>query len=255
MDINNQYGALEIQKKLLVLLKYFHSFCVDNDIKYSLDWGTLLGAVRHKGFIPWDDDIDIMVDRQNYDKICNKIKYNENLIIDDGSPESLWIKRIRFSDERVYCGYPPTIDVLVMDYAPNSKLVRKIKILLSLFMQGMLKVSPDFKKGNMFLRLCTMITFYMGKLLSRELKLRLYDALALGKSSTRNQDLTCYFEEFSCLGRYYKSTLLDELSILRFEDMDAYVVKDYHECLRIQFGPDYMTPPKMSERIQRHQIN
>lgn len=255
MDINNQYGVLQIQKRLLILLKGFHSFCIENEIKYSLDWGSLLGAVRHKGFIPWDDDLDIMVDRHNYNKIIQKIKDNKNLMIDDGSPESLWIKRIRFADECAYGGYPPTIDVLVMDYAPNNILVRKIKIVLSLFMQGMLKVSPDFKKGNIILRFCTLFTYYLGKLIPRMTKLKIYDALAFGTLYNKEQKLTCYFEEYSCLGRYYRQDLLEKLSVVKFEDTEAFAVKDDHECLCIQFGPDYMTPPNMNERIPRHQIN
>ena len=66
MDIENKYGTLAIQKELLVLLKEFHSFCKRNNIQYSLAYGSLLGAVRHKGLIPWHDDLDIMVDRDNY---------------------------------------------------------------------------------------------------------------------------------------------------------------------------------------------
>ena len=68
MDTRNEYGTLEIQKELLNLLRVFHKFCQDNNIQYSLAWGSLLGAIRHKGFIPWDDDLDVMMDRKNYNK-------------------------------------------------------------------------------------------------------------------------------------------------------------------------------------------
>lgn len=255
MDINNQYGTLEIQKRLLVLLKVFHSFCIANDIHYSLDWGSLLGAVRHKGFIPWDDDIDIMVDRDNYQKIISLIGRSEQLMIDDGSPESLWIKRVRFSNEESYGGYPPTIDILVMDNAPDGTLARKLRLYETLFMQGMLKVNPNFGKGNILYRIGTVITYCVGKLFPRKMKLRWYDGLAQRSNHKSVKNLTSYFEEFSCLGRYYYKDLLDNIVLVEFEDTEVYAVRDSHECLCIQFGQNYMTPPKENERMPRHQSN
>jgi lipopolysaccharide cholinephosphotransferase len=68
----------ELQLKLLCLLKFFHEFCVSNQIKYFALGGTLLGAVRHKGYIPWDDDIDIGIPREDYDKFI-KLAKSEDL--------------------------------------------------------------------------------------------------------------------------------------------------------------------------------
>lgn len=66
----------DIQKKLLKILEWFHIFCVENNIRYYLIGGSMIGAARHQGFIPWDDDIDIGMPREDYEKFIN-ITYNK----------------------------------------------------------------------------------------------------------------------------------------------------------------------------------
>ena len=61
--------AVLLKQKLLEMAKVFHKFCQENDIKYYMLGGTMLGAIRHKGFIPWDDDIDFGVPRKDYDRM------------------------------------------------------------------------------------------------------------------------------------------------------------------------------------------
>lgn len=59
----------EAQIKQVSILKWFHEFCVDHELRYYIDYGTLIGAVRHKGFIPWDDDIDVTMPAPDYIKL------------------------------------------------------------------------------------------------------------------------------------------------------------------------------------------
>lgn len=64
----------EIHSANLEILKYIHQYCLQNGYVYSIGWGTLIGAVRHKGFIPWDDDSDIMMPRPDYDRFVMEYK-------------------------------------------------------------------------------------------------------------------------------------------------------------------------------------
>ena len=68
----------EVKKIQLEILAYIDSFCKKNNISYFINYGTLLGAVRHKGFIPWDDDIDISMDREHYNMFIEKFNQDSS---------------------------------------------------------------------------------------------------------------------------------------------------------------------------------
>ena len=244
MDIENKYGTYEMQKKLLLLLKDFHEFCVKNDIRYSLDWGSLLGAIRHQGFIPWDDDLDIMVDRENYMKLKKSIGNNAELSFDITSPSAFWIPRVRLAHDDCELNYPPTIDVLIMDNAPDGALARFLRVSVIKLLQGMLKTKPHFRHGNCVARIIARVIHWIGLLFGRERKRKWYCWISQKSNGKVTREITSYNEEYSCLGKYYPNDLMNEMILVPFEDMEAYVVKDYHRCLVTQFGDDYMTPIK-----------
>ena len=72
----NSYGLETIHKSLLKALIEFDKICRNNNISYALYGGTMLGAERNKKFIPWDDDADICMTRNQYEKLCNVISNN-----------------------------------------------------------------------------------------------------------------------------------------------------------------------------------
>jgi lipopolysaccharide cholinephosphotransferase len=71
----------EIKEIQLSMLEFFIQVCSENNLKWFLSGGTLLGAIRHKGYIPWDDDIDIFMPRKDYMKLLELVKNNERYII------------------------------------------------------------------------------------------------------------------------------------------------------------------------------
>ena len=68
-SIHKELNLIDIKCTALDLLIHFKNFCQDNNIRFFLSNGTLLGAIKYKGFIPWDDDIDVLVPREDYDKL------------------------------------------------------------------------------------------------------------------------------------------------------------------------------------------
>ena len=132
----------EFHDVLLKTLLHFDKFCRERDIVYSLAYGTLLGAIRHKGFIPWDDDIDICMDRENYDKF--EKDWKEHITNCDNENYQLWPEMdensffaafvAKFFDKRTELvetigkhkvHYGVYIDIFVFDYLPLDELKQK----------------------------------------------------------------------------------------------------------------------------------
>lgn len=126
------------------ILKYLDKICRKNKIKYSLTGGTLLGAVRHKGFIPWDDDIDIFLTRPEYEKLYKVLeKENEYLWLTNESDSNYFLVYGRLVDPNTYIedegiddikGYGVFVDVCVVDGLPDDKVIRKIHCLFMRFL-------------------------------------------------------------------------------------------------------------------------
>lgn len=88
----NELGVEKCQKRLLEMGKVIHKILTDNDIPYMIAFGTLLGAVRHKGFIPWDDDFDIFLFGDTYDKALEvlKLELPSDMFLETSETEPLY---------------------------------------------------------------------------------------------------------------------------------------------------------------------
>lgn len=250
MDINNEYGVLQIQKDLLELLREFDQFCMTNDIKYSVIGGTLLGAIRHKGFIPWDDDLDIIVDRSNYNKIVSLLPQNK-LELELNTRIALWIDRIKLHQDVDDVDKTVFIDVFVLDNRPDNNFKALIKLSLIKILQGMIKPCPRFGEHKFFQTLLLYILHVLGIFLSFETKIQLYHYLSSWGNNRKTKYKMIYNDEYSLLSKQYSSDLLDSLVRLPFEDMKVYGIEKFDDYLSYIFG-DYMTPPDKNDRLPRH---
>ena len=254
MDLDNQYGTLEIQKKCINLLKIFHSFCLETGVVYSVAYGTLLGAVRHQGFIPWDDDIDIIVDRDNYNKILSTIGSNQELAIERITYNSLWTDRITFKGTLEDGPGRPNIDIFIMDHSPDSKVKSKSKLYILYMLQGMMKPRLSMKKGNLIMKLFSLVTYLLGRPFSHKTKYKWYHSVSQWGNKVSTQYEQCYNTLFSYIHCRFNSGLLNSIEMRRFEDIEVYAMTDYDLFLSVQYG-DYMTPPKIENRKPQHLIN
>lgn len=249
-QLSHQYGTYEKQETLLSMMKDIDLLLSRNEITYSLCGGTLLGAVREDGFIPWDDDIDIMVNRKNYNRIISLFSHlgdSTNYCL----RRYLWIDRIQRKDDLRGGLYADTIDVFVMDNCPNNEIIRKLKIFLIKMLQGMMKEECDLSDYTLFYKSCLLITRVMGKPFSEERKFKWYHRIAQIGNRKKTDYMTGYTDLFKLLSLRYSGKLFDSIVKHKFEDIELPITAEYDSYLSTQYG-DYMTPPKQEDRNPIH---
>lgn len=266
-----QLTVNELKKMELDTLEFFHEFCEVNNLKYWLTAGSLLGAVRHKGFIPWDDDIDVAMPREDYMKLIRifpKEGRNGKKLLtpytDAKSPitfgklyDENTVKKDREVKEE-YWNYGVDIDIFPWDFAPEklqelNAFYRKQYFLFKIFLGIVGQPRKEKNKTKECLKRVYMSTC---KVLSN---MKLLDArkiaLKMNENASKCPKSGCLCSSMQPLGLnvrgYAHTSCFDELILADFEDHRFFIPKGYDEVLSNLYG-NYMEFPPESARVTHH---
>lgn len=247
----------------LDILKEVDRVCRENNIRYSIGCGTLLGAVRHKGFIPWDDDIDVYMLREDYEKFklySNRLNPDICWFQDHTTDkEYLWgygkVRRtgttyVRVGQEHLKHGTGVAIDIFPLDDEPNSKLGRRWQDFRCFVWRKMLwaHVAKKNSKG-----LKKVWWSFLSKFSVEKIYKKLNRYIKKSSNSTPNDVRILMLPLPShnpAKTRYYfpKKWIFD-LTEYTFEGSLFYGMRDYDSYLKYNFKGDYMQLPPEDERL------
>lgn len=246
----------EMRKIQMDILLFVHQFCIDNHIQYSLAWGTMLGAIRHKGYIPWDDDIDIMMTRPEYDRFC-KLFHDDRSIYKqyDVHTDKKWIYPFaKISDERTIRVEKNAldeiglnIDVFPIDYYADSYedamiALKRMKFWKKIYVAKILRSYTGMS-------LLKNIVYHLYKipcsLIPLKYVLKKFDEISC--VTAKNKTAYCGFLVEADGTTILKSKLFDNFTDYQFENYVFKGIEDYDYYLKATYG-DYMTPPPMGQR-------
>lgn len=242
------------KRMVLEIMKNFHDFLKKQGIKYSLAFGTLLGAIRHDGYIPWDDDIDIILTGEEFKKLMNVVdKFNNEkyLVVKPLDDNPLGISRmIKIYDKRAcmkefgvtqYDG--PFIDVFstidITHFKKHKVDSAKFRLYTSLYSFKTGRINSKTHLGRASFVLGVLSHFYSKKQLIKKISKYYNKTGAEWCITSFGSDLP------------YKKEWFNKYETHKFEQYEFNIVKRYDEVLKAEYG-DYMQLPPIEKRNPHH---
>ncbi len=244
----------DLQLKLLELMKEFHEVCNRNDIKYYMLGGTMLGAVRHRGFIPWDDDMDVGLPRKDYEKLLSLSK--------EEWPKNIRIKTAKNSKDLIFpysklMNIDTTlvedrldgiiggiyIDIFPLDGAGNSFFMAKMRYYLYFWKQGLLYNNQDYGDKKTVIR--RLIQSYARQQNARKLY-RNVEKWMVGIDYYDSSIIGNYPGAWG-LKEFMDKKYMGEPTLYEFEDTKLYGASDANVYLTSLYG-NYMRLPSLEEQ-------
>lgn len=267
---NTYHGKLEIVHNiLLAYILEIDRICKKHNIKYFLAGGTLLGAIRHKGFIPWDDDADVMMLREDYDKFLEvaQSELPPNMFVQNPKTEKLnhhVFTKIRMDNTLFATKHTGKfmnmhngifIDILSQDNTSNNKIIQKLHIYATLIFRSMVFnkwARKPMKTGGKHPILCKVANFIKDICPYKFLEFIQDNTISLFKNNNNCKYL------YDGMGRnlrrgVFPKKWLEEVIYVDFEGYKLPVPKYYDEYLTYLYG-DYMQMIPVSERRVSHSI-
>lgn len=268
--MKTELSLQEIQKCALDVLSKFDEICIENGFKYWLSFGTLIGAIRHNGFIPWDDDIDVMMPRKDFDKFIQFAKENEKALYpfrlhDRSNTQNYWYGIPRFSN-------------MEYKYVVDDKYEKPFDIGVFIDIYPMDNYGDSIEEAEILFNHCKKLNrqydWYInsvsqGNIFRTIIKKILHIYMRVTKSSSYSQEIDNEIRSFILnnssddnrycghvafaqkLGRYDKQVIQD-MKVIRhvFEDREFNIPENYQHVLK-GYG-DFMQFPPESERHPTH---
>ena len=268
-----KYNIRPLQEEALKIFKVFAAICEKHKLRYYAAYGTALGAIRHHGFIPWDDDFDVAMPREDYNIFVRNVQDElpANMRFTRGGEESsapIYFSKIRNAEVDIVdrmsvqtnmkINDPPYIDIFVLENVPESVLHfskwwrdRRFWRIVQLWRY------PQSAKCSSIRGIKLLLARFVGMVLSRKYR-----------GTDSNEDMMRVFDEFAA--RSFESTHVVEPSFFRmkesrllprsffeparvipFEDTVIKVASNVEEILTRYYG-DYMKLPPECERVPPH---
>lgn len=267
MYSENKYGIKDIQEKLLEILIYFKDFCSKHNLNFVLAGGTCLGAVRNKGFIPWDDDLDVFMLREDYEKLgllwekyadtdrYSCVRSDDKINIHHAATE---IKDnnttfINYHTQDLDINHGLMIDVIPLDDVAKSKVLSCLQIPYAMMFSCFNFQRLPEHKGKL-IYLITKIALSSIRSFDTRYKIWKYcenKMIKLGKN--KSGFVASFIEGPTIMKQRFPKDWFYNPEHLDFEGQTMPVPREYDKWLRVSYG-DYMTPPPEKERVLRHNI-
>ena len=253
-----------LQEKCLEMAEYFVQFCKENDLLCYLCGGGAIGTLRHKGFIPWDDDLDFFMPRKDYEKLAqlwpqkadsryqlsksNENYLDRNLFITIRDTQTTCIKPYQ-QDLDIPHGLD--LEVLSLDYFPANELSRKKQVIAALVYSLFCAQTIPEKHGGIMKWGSQAL---LALIPSKKLRYKIW--------KKAEAEMTKYTKEESdgitelCSGPYYMKkkypiSSFEDALWLPFEETELPIPIGYDDYLKTAFG-DYMTPPPVEKQVAHH---
>ena len=248
----------KLHKVQLEIMDEIHRICVTNNIEYFLDSGSALGAIRHKGFIPWDDDIDIGMLRDQYDRFveCCKTQLSSAFVLQTKETDSgyheykakIRKKNTFFPEERSrgFNFQGIFIDIFPFDYISDTpqKALREIR-------RGrfLLRCVKNYRNGSNSPSIVNRVFHHFLQIIPLSSLESCFYKHCTKHDSNPTHTLTSYYYKMSATkDMVFDVTMLSPVKPLPFEDRRYYVMVNYDAYLKTMFG-DYMQLPPVEKRV------
>ena len=260
MDNRNEELLNKIHEKQLDLLEKFDELCNKLNLKYSISSGTLLGAVRHKGFIPWDDDVDVVMPREDYEiliKEANKNlpegyflqhfttdKYAVNMFAKIRNSNTTWITDADTLKKEHNMGFG--MDVFPVDKIADRDQQKKLRKKNKKYIALRRSYNWNTQHSSLFKKIVSkFILFPIARVVGLYMVNKNEDKLHRKFSKG---DYT-YADSFmgNC-NKFMPYSIFEEYTTIEFEGKQFRCVKEYEQYLIAMYGDDYMQLPPVEKR-------